>query len=130
MYAIKMPRTRAAERNMTFWEISEFRKFISHVDDVTRRAFFTFQYYTGCRIGETLALQEKDYSGGAVRIDKSLSKQTLTDAHFEIKSTKTGKRRTVFMYIRLINAYLFIQRYLTAGAMLFRVCFSNARFVI
>ena len=95
MYAIKMPRTRAAERNMTFWEISEFRKFISHVDDVTWRAFFTFQYYTGCRIGETLALQEKDYSGGAVRIDKSLSKQTLTDAHFEIKSTKTGKRRTV-----------------------------------
>lgn len=95
MYAIKMPRTRAAERNMTFWEISEFRKFISHVDDVTWRAFFTFRYYTGCRIGETLALQEKDYSGGAVRIDKSLSKQPLTDAHFEIKSTKTGKRRTV-----------------------------------
>ena len=103
---------------MTFWEISEFRKFISHVDDVTWRAFFTFQYYTGCRIGETLALQEKDYSGGAVRIDKSLSKQTLTDAHFEIKSTKTCTRRTVFMYTRLINAYLFIQRYLTAAAML------------
>lgn len=55
MCAIKMPRTRAAERNMTFWEITEFRKFISHVDDMTWRAFFTFQYYTGCRIGETLA---------------------------------------------------------------------------
>lgn len=53
-----------------------------------------------------------------VRIDKSLSKQTLTDAHFEIKSTKTCNRRTVFMYTRLINAYLFIQRYLTAAAML------------
>lgn len=65
MYAIKMPRTRAAERNMTFWHI-----------------------------------------------------------------TLPCNRRTVFMYTRLINAYLFIQRYLTAGAMLFRVCFSNARFVI
>lgn len=64
-----------------------------------------------------------------VRIDKSLSKQTLTDAHFEIKSTKTCNRRTVFMYIRLKNAYLFIQRYLPAAAMLY-VCLSNAHFVI
>lgn len=53
MYAIKMPRTRAAERNMTF----------RHV-------------------------------------------------------TMPCTRRTVFMYTRLINAYLFIQRYLTAAAML------------
>ena len=53
MYAIKMPRTRAAERNMTFRHI-----------------------------------------------------------------TLPCNRRTVFMYIRLINAYLFIQRYLTAAAML------------
>lgn len=53
MYAIKMPRTRAAERNMTFWHV-----------------------------------------------------------------TMPCTRRTVFMYIRLINAYLFIQRYLTAAAML------------
>ncbi len=30
-------------------------------------------------------------------------------------------RRTVFMYIRLINAYLFIQRYLPAAAMLYMV---------
>ena len=64
-------------------------------DDVTWRTFFTFQYYTGCRIGETLALQEKDYTGDAVRVDKSLSKRTLTDDFFENKSTKTGKRRTV-----------------------------------
>lgn len=53
MYAIKMPRTRAAERNMTFRHI-----------------------------------------------------------------TLPCNRRTVFMYTRLINAYLFIQRYLTAAAML------------
>lgn len=53
MYAIKMPRTRTAERNMTFRHI-----------------------------------------------------------------TLPCNRRTVFMCIRLINAYLFIQRYLTAAAML------------
>ncbi len=101
MYSLKMPRTRTAERNMTFWEVSQFRTFISHVNDPTWRTFFAFQYYTGCRIGETLALQEKDYTGGAVRIDKSLSKQTLTDAYYEIKSTKTGKRRTVPIPSRL-----------------------------
>ena len=75
--------------------MTQFRAFIDHVDDVTWRTFFTFQYYTGCRIGETLALQEKDYTGDAVRVDKSLSKRTLTDDFFENKSTKTGKRRTV-----------------------------------
>ena len=109
MYTLKMPRTRAAERNMTFWEVSEFRKFIAHVDDMTWRAFFTFQYYTGCRIGETLALQEKDYTGCAVNIDKSLSRQTLTDAFFEIKSTKTGKRRSVPLPVSLqktLNEYI------------------------
>ena len=109
MYTLKMPRTRAAERNMTFWEVSEFRRFIAHVDDMTWRAFFTFQYYTGCRIGETLALQEKDYTGCAVNIDKSLSKQTLTDAFFEIKSTKTGKRRSVPLPVSLqktLNEYI------------------------
>lgn len=53
MYAIKMPRTRAAECNMTF-------------------------------------------------------------RHITLPCT----RRTVFMYIRLINAHFFIQRYLTAAAML------------
>lgn len=53
MCAIKMPRTRAAERNMTFWHV-----------------------------------------------------------------TMPCNRRTVFIYIRLINAYPFIQRYLTAAAML------------
>lgn len=61
--AARMPRTPPAERNVSFWEVTQFRAFIDHVDDVTWRTFFTFQYYTGCRIGETLALQEKDYTG-------------------------------------------------------------------
>lgn len=95
MSAARMPHTPPAERNVSFREVTQFRAFIDHVDDVTWRTFFTFQYYTGCRIGETLALQEKDYTGDAVRVDKSLSKRTLTDDFFEIKSTKTGKRRTV-----------------------------------
>lgn len=95
MANLKMTRTKPIIKNMCFWEIEKFNKFIDGVDDIFWKTFFMFQYYTGCRVGETLALTEKDYKNGNVFVTKSLSKKTLNDERYEIKATKTGKNRTV-----------------------------------
>lgn len=95
MSNLKMPRTKPIEKNISFWELQQFNRFINEVDDILWKTFFMFQFYTGCRVGETLALQENDYSEGIVTINKSLSKKNLLGERYEIKSTKTAKNRTV-----------------------------------
>lgn len=90
-----MPKLKIAETAISFWDESQFKKFIDSVDDVFWQTFFMFQFFTGCRVGETLALQESDFDGNAVKITKSLSKKTLDDSRYLIKTTKTGKVRTV-----------------------------------
>ena len=95
MNGLSMPRTKPIEKNITFWELQQFNQFIESVDNILWKTFFTFQFYTGCRVGETLALQEKDYTGTSIIINKSLSKKNLIGERYEIKSTKTGKNRTI-----------------------------------
>lgn len=100
-YLIKNPmrglksRIKKIEKEIHFWTQEEFNLFIEKVDDIRWKTFFLFQYYTGCRIGETLALTEKDYNGEAVKITKSLSKKNLKSERYEIKSTKNKKTRSV-----------------------------------
>lgn len=95
MSNLKMPKTKPIEKNMLFWELSEFQCFISKVDNIYWKTFFMFQFYTGCRIGETLALSESDYSKGMIKIVKSLSKKNLKGERYEIKTTKNCKNRTI-----------------------------------
>lgn len=95
MRDVALPKIKSPQQEMSFWSVDQFRTFIAGVDEPLWRTFFMFQFFTGCRIGETLALQEKDYADGAVRINKSLSKKTLDGSRYLIKSTKTGKVRTV-----------------------------------
>ena len=92
---VTMPKLKIPERAISFWDESQFKKFTEAIDNVFWKTFFMFQFFTGCRIGETLALQEKDFDGDAVKITKSLSRKTLDDSRYLIKSTKTGKIRTV-----------------------------------
>ena len=48
---------------MKFWTYNEFNKFINTFDnDLTYKTFFSFLYYTGCRIGEALALNFNEQS--------------------------------------------------------------------
>lgn len=95
MRGLKRPRMKAPEKLLAFWEQKEFEAFAASVPSVKWRTLFCFLYYTGCRIGEALALSEDDCAKGFVTVDKSLSEHTLTDALYEIKSTKNGKSRSV-----------------------------------
>ena len=44
------------EKNVDFWTLDEFNKFISVVDEKIYKIFYTTLYYTGLRQGECLAL--------------------------------------------------------------------------
>ena len=49
------------ESEENFWEVDEYKKFISTVDDVDRADRYETLFYTGLRMGELLALQWKHY---------------------------------------------------------------------
>lgn len=56
---------------MKFWTEEEFKKFISAVDDLLYKAFFSFLYLTGARRGEALALTWGDFKDNYVIINKA-----------------------------------------------------------
>lgn len=95
MATVTMPKLKIAETAISFWEVKQFKTFIAGIDDIFWNTFFMFQFFTGCRIGETLALRESDFDGNTVKITKSLSKKTLDGSRYLIKTTKTGKIRSV-----------------------------------
>lgn len=57
---------------MQIWTETEFKQFISVVDNLTYKTLFSFLYLTGCRKGEALALSWADINldGGIVHIEK------------------------------------------------------------
>ena len=82
---------KAEKKEMQVWTPEEFQRFINSVDEPVYKIFFEFLYWTGCRRGEALALQQSDVSPeGEVRITKSIK-------HFKngFNPTKTGETRTI-----------------------------------
>ena len=80
---------------MQFWTREQFEKFIANVSDPTYHALFTFMFYTGRRKGELFALSPADVHPTKINFDKSLSRKTLTDAKYEITTTKEEKEQII-----------------------------------
>lgn len=76
------------KNEVRFWTEEEFKQFISTVKDIRYKTFFAFLYLTGCRKGEALALQWKDFIGDSVKIDKTLNQKT-TDKKWKLTPPKT-----------------------------------------
>lgn len=72
------------------WNINEYYKFISVADNQVYKTLFNFLYFTGCRIGEALALTFNDISDNVVSINKTISKEYINGARM-ITSPKTKK---------------------------------------
>lgn len=53
------------------WTISEFKKFIKYVDDPVYKVFFKFLFFTGCRLGEAIALNFSDINLSYISISKT-----------------------------------------------------------
>lgn len=83
----KLKRVQDSKEKENFYTYDEYNKFIAYVpDDWTD--VFNFLYFTGCRVGEVLAITWNDYTGNTVIINKSLTVKTK-EASYLIKSVKT-----------------------------------------
>ena len=83
----KSKRVQEEKENENFYTFEEYTKFIQFVPE-DWVIIFDFLYYTGCRVGEMLALTWNDYNGSTIKINKSLTKKTRA-ASYLIKSVKT-----------------------------------------
>ncbi len=92
--SIKKPKRKEIKTEMQFWEIDEFLSFEKVVDDVFWKTFFMCLFYSGCRVGELLALSDKDvYKENGlytIVINKGLTRKTDgTNEKFLITAPKT-----------------------------------------
>lgn len=92
---VKKPQRRQPKKKMQFWTREQFAKFIVGVEDKTYHALFTFMFFTGRRKGELYALTPEDVQPTKINFDKSLSRKTLTEATFEITTTKEEKSQII-----------------------------------
>lgn len=93
--SVKKPPKRQPKRKMQFWTQEQFEHFISFVTDETYHALFVFMFYTGRRKGELFALTPKDVFPEKINFDKSLTRKTLTNATYEVVSTKEDKEQII-----------------------------------
>lgn len=75
-------------KNIDFWTIEEYEKFISNVNKDLEKLLFNVLYFTGIRIGECLALTWNDFKDGYLDINKTISKEKENNQYI-INSPKT-----------------------------------------
>lgn len=78
------------ENKTDIWDYSDFKKFINEVDNNIYKALFNFMYFTGCRLGECLALTFKDLNNNIITINKTISKEFINGKR-QITTPKTKK---------------------------------------
>ena len=64
-----------AEKEMMVWTPQEFSQFQRCVEDEVYKLFFEFLFWTGCRRGEAIALQKKDFNNHQAMIRYSQRSQ-------------------------------------------------------
>jgi integrase len=125
---LRKPKRKEMKKEMQFWELEEFLKFQSVCDDVLWKTFFMSLFYSGCRVGELLAMTDNDviFDGNnySIVINKGLSrKPNDTDNSYIIQAPKTTtSNRTVLLpdvMTAQINAYIEYKRQLNLGSAFF-----------
>lgn len=84
------------KKEMLFWELEDFKKFISNVDDIQWKAMFSTLYFMGIRKGECIALTWKDidFKNKIMNIDKtSGAKQRNKKIKYTTPKTKNSYRK-------------------------------------
>jgi len=63
---------------MKHWNLKDFKKFISNIDNIIYKVFFEFMYFTGCRPGEVMALKFSDLDNNKIiSINKTISEHSI-----------------------------------------------------
>lgn len=93
------------EKLTNFWTFDEWNYFIKTVDNEYYYLVFNFLYFTGCRIGEVIALNwnDLDFNNRTISINKSLNAK-VGNGKYIITSPKTANSvRKVELPSRLIK---------------------------
>lgn len=93
--SISVPKSTSLKKEMQFWTVEEFGKFISTVEDETYHAFFVFAFFTGRRKGELFALTPADITQKSIVWNKSLTRKTNNSESWAITTTKSGKSQVL-----------------------------------
>ena len=94
-----------------YWTLDEYNKFISKVDEKIYKELFEFLFFTGCRIGEVLALTFNDIVDNTVHINKTISKEFYNGKRV-ITLPKTKKSIREFLIDNLLkNEILDLREY-------------------
>ena len=102
---IKLKEDESVDKEMLFWTEEEFLKFISKVDDLVYKTFFSLLYLTGCRRGEALALNWHDISGFNLNIIKTLGYHTEKGG-FKITKTKNKYSKRIIIIPAVLKRML------------------------
>lgn len=94
------------EDKLRYITFEEFQQFISVIDNIMWKTFFTFAYYTGCRRGEIIALKWDDvnFDRNEISINKTLYEEVK--GTIIVNSTKNNKNRTIKMSKTLRDSLL------------------------
>ncbi len=98
---IRKPKRKEMKQEMQIWELDEFLRFQQKIDNIFWKTFYMSLFYSGCRIGELLALTDGDVSctDGVYyfNINKNLTRKTLdTNNKYLIQPPKTAtSNRTI-----------------------------------
>ena len=88
----KPPRDDAPVKEVRFYTMEQWRKFISVVHDPTLHLFFSLLYYTGARRGEVECLTPDDFDGKSIRINKTLTRRGENAWNITSPKTKSSIR--------------------------------------
>ncbi len=85
------------EEKIKYITYDQFNQFVSVIDDITWKTFFTFLYYTGMRKGEVQALNWNDinFENDEIIVNKTLT--VKTSEKYKITSTKNSLNRKIKM---------------------------------
>lgn len=84
------------KQEMLIWSYGEFEQFINAIDnDILYKTFFTFLFYTGCRLGEALAINYNDIDlvSKTININKNITSKVLkeqTTNSFKVTTPKNN----------------------------------------
>lgn len=90
--SIKRPKDKDMEKDIEFWEVETFNKFISTIDDILWRTLWYTFMYTGARFNEIRALSDADIKDNKITINKAITSKKSKQTSVLVESTKNYRK--------------------------------------